>query len=463
VNQLLRYIRAAVPAREPADVPDQELLGRFARGRDEAAFAALVRRYGGAVWSVCRRLVDREQDAEDAFQATFLVLARKAAAIRGGASLPAWLHGVARRVAANLRRDARRRADTEAAAAGLGRRGGADLTWQEGLAALDEELARLPGRYRAVLIACCLAGRSRDEAAAHLGWSQGQVKGRLERAREMLRRRLESRGLCLATLLVAAAAAGAPAALLAATVQAAAPGAASAKVALLVEGALQSMSRTKLKIAAALFLALGTIGLGAGLLSYPRAAEVPGDGAAPRKAAKAAGQPKAAEGERPAWGTARKGLRLGLCRADAKGDGKVRLLAVLENVSNEDLVVNLGLMLGNGKKQLPTAVRLVFTDAGGKKRALVRKVGGIAGRVDPFGVPLAAGCRYTVACDLAEYLDEDAARAGELLAPGRYRVRAEFAGKAPDIDTTGLALMTYWTGTVESDVIQVTLPAKPAN
>jgi RNA polymerase sigma factor (sigma-70 family) len=455
VNQLLRYNRAAVPAHDPADVPDQVLLARFARDRDEAAFAALVGRYGGAVWSVCRRLVDREQDAEDAFQATFLTLARKAASIRGGACLPAWLHGVARRVAANLRRAARRQADTEAAAAGLARRGSADLTWQEGVAALDEELARLPGRYRAVLIACCLAGRSRDEAAAHLGWSQGQVKGRLERARELLRRRLERRGLGLATLLAASAAAGAPAALLAATVQAAAPGAASPKVTLLVEGALQSMSRTKLKIATAVALVLGTLGLGAGLLSCPRAAEMPGG---PRKAAKAAGLPKAAEGERPAWGTARKGLRLGLSRADAKGDGKVRLLAVLENVSNEDLIVNLGLMLGNGKKQLPTAVRLLFTDAGGKELALRRKVGGVAGRVDPFGVPLAAGCRYTVACDLEDYLDEDA---GKPLAPGRYRARAEFVGKAPTINTTGLALMTYWTGTVESGALPVTLPTKP--
>ena len=474
MNQLLRYIQSAVPARGPADVPDQDLLGRFARDRDEAAFAALVGRYGGAVWSVCRRLVDREQDAEDAFQATFLTLARKAASIRGGASISAWLHGVARRVAANLRRDARRQADTEAAAAALGRRGGADLTWQEGLAALEEELAHLPGRYRAVLIACCLAGRSRDEAAAHLGWSQGQVKGRLERAREVLRRRLESRGLGLARLLTAAAAA--PAALVAATVKAAAPfgagsggpGVASAKVALLVEGVLQSMSRTKLKIVTAVVLVLGTLGRGAGLLSYPRAAEGPsaaggpGDGAAPRKAAKAAGQPKAAEGERPAWGTARKGLRLGLCRADVKGEGKVCLLAVVENVSTEDLIVNLGLMLGNGKKQLPTAVRLVFTDAGGKERALRRKVGGVAGRVDPFGVPLAAGCRYTIACDLEDYLDEDAARAGEPLAPGRYRARAEFVGKAPSIDTTGLALMTYWTGTVESNVFPITWPAKPA-
>jgi DNA-directed RNA polymerase specialized sigma24 family protein len=122
VNQLLRYIRAVVAAHEPADVPDRDFLARFAQDRDEAAFAALVGRYGESVWSVCRRLVDREHDAEDAFQATFLTLARKAGSIRGGDALPAWLYGVARRIAANLRRDARRRADTEANRGRRGRR-----------------------------------------------------------------------------------------------------------------------------------------------------------------------------------------------------------------------------------------------------------------------------------------------------------------------------------------------------
>jgi hypothetical protein len=162
----------------------------------------------------------------------------------------------------------------------------------------------------------------------------------------------------------------------------------------------------------------------------------------------------------PAWGKSLNGLRLGLSRTDIKGDGKLRLLAVLQNVSSDDLTVNLGLMLGNGKKQLPTAVRLIFTNADGKKRILERKVGGIAGRVDPFGVPLAAGCRYTISCNLAEYYDE-ALLGGEALAPGRYQVSAEFAGKAP-ADTTGLALMYYWSGTIESDKLQVTLPAKTA-
>src|SRR5262249_8982184 len=94
--------------------------------------------------------------------------------------------------------------------------------------------------------------------------------------------------------------------------------------------------------------------------------------------------PRDTRAEEPAWGKPVGGLRLGLCRTEGKGEGKVRWMATLENVGDEDLVVNLGLMLGNGKKQLPTALRLIFTDADGKKRFFQRKVGGVAGRVDPF-------------------------------------------------------------------------------
>ena len=199
MNQLLRYLRAASPSK--ADAPDRELLARFARERDATAFAALVARHGGAVWAACRRFLDREQDAEDAFQAVFLTLARKAASVGDG--LPAWLHGVARRAAANLRRGERRRAEgEEAARVPEGR--SADVSWREGLAILDEELARLPARYRAVLIVCCLDGRSRDEAARHLGCTEGRVKGLLERGRELLRQRLARRGLELGSVLLVA-------------------------------------------------------------------------------------------------------------------------------------------------------------------------------------------------------------------------------------------------------------------
>jgi RNA polymerase sigma factor (sigma-70 family) len=479
VNELIHYIRAAVPAHDSAEVPDGVLLDRFASRQDEAAFAALVGRHGGTVWSACRRLLDREQDAEDAFQATFLTLSRKAGSIRDSSSLPAWLHEVARRIAANLRRDARRRADTEAAAATLPRSASADLARREAEAALDEELARLPERYRGVLLVCCLDGWSRDEAAARLGLSPGQVKGRLERAREMLRRRLEARGLHLGAALLGAdaahpAAAGAvtpaaaPASLVSSTVAAGVAfvlgpgtkaGVVSPQVLLLTEGALSAMFLRKITTVAAVLLATAIAGTGA--LTYRAALAAPGSQARAALTRAPAPAPKDTRAEETRWGKPLRGLRLGLCRAEAKGHGKVLLRVVLDNVSNEDLTVNLGLMLGNGKKQLATAVRLTFTSAGGKERALHRKVGGVAGRLDPFGVPLAAGCRYQIACDLEDYIDEDAARMDVPLEPGPYRVRGELVGKAP-ANTAGLALMHYWTGTIDSGEIQVTVPARPA-
>jgi hypothetical protein len=160
------------------------------------------------------------------------------------------------------------------------------------------------------------------------------------------------------------------------------------------------------------------------------------------------------------WGTPLKGLRVGLGRTEAKGNGKARLMVVLENVGTDDLVVNLGLMLGNGKKQIPMAVRLIFTDTAGKKYILRHNNLDFSGRVDPFVVPLPAGSRYAaISRDLEKSIDR--------LTPGRYRVRAEFVGEAVtrkevNVDAVGLALMTYWTGTIQSEDLQVKLPPKPA-
>ena len=267
MNQLLRFLRAASPAPASAEAPDRELLARFARARDASAFAALVSRHGAAVWAACRRLLDREQDAEDAFQAVFLTLARKASSVSGEV-LPAWLHGVARRVAANVRRDERRRNATEdAARVPEGR--AANVSWREGLAILDEELAKLPDRYRTVLIVCCLDGRTRDEAARQLGYSEGQVKGLLERARELLRQRLARRGFEFGAVLLAAtvmnAAGAAPSvatevAVRVATGQGIAGGASSAAVAL-SERVVGAMFVQKLKtVAVVLVVAAVTAG-----------------------------------------------------------------------------------------------------------------------------------------------------------------------------------------------------------
>jgi hypothetical protein len=169
------------------------------------------------------------------------------------------------------------------------------------------------------------------------------------------------------------------------------------------------------------------------------------------------------------WGTPRNGLKLGLCRTEANADGKARLLVALDNVGTDDLVLNLGEMLGFGKKQVPHAVRLIFTDSEGKKRTLLRSSGKIDEKlgalVIPLVVPLPAGGRYMISCDLADYFDAKDVEA--TLTPGRYRAKAEFVGRGVAKEYVGtvnsyLAYVPYWTGTIQSDECQVTLPAKPA-
>jgi RNA polymerase sigma-70 factor (ECF subfamily) len=207
--------------------PDAQLLRRFAADRDQAAFALLVERHGPVVLGVCRRVLGTVHDAEDAFQATFLVLARKAGSIRDPDLLGNWLYGVASRIARKARASMHRRQTHERqvsllpslAAPG----GGADPDLGP---VLDEELARLPEKYRAALVLCYLEGKTNEEAARLLRWPTGTVKGRLARARDLLRNRLVRRGLRASTLLLATylievrANAGVPAALAEATVRA---------------------------------------------------------------------------------------------------------------------------------------------------------------------------------------------------------------------------------------------------
>jgi RNA polymerase sigma factor (sigma-70 family) len=189
-----------------AGVADAQLLERFLAHGEEAAFAQLVRRHGAMVLGVCRRLLRQEQDVEDAFQATFLVLARRAAAIRKAGSLGSWLHGVARRVAARARADAARRAAHETRRPTHPPADNTDeITWREAHAILDEELARLPERYRAPLVQCYLEGQTQDEAARQLGWSPRTLRRRLGRGRDLLRARLGGRGVALSAGLLAVA------------------------------------------------------------------------------------------------------------------------------------------------------------------------------------------------------------------------------------------------------------------
>src|SRR5262249_22677992 len=184
---------------------DRELLRRFTEQRDGTAFAALVERHGPMVLGLCRRVLQHTHDAEDAFQATFLLLARKAASLRRQEAVGNWLYGAAYRVALKARTAARRRAAREGRAEQpiTPPDPASELTLREARTLLDEELARLPERLRAALVLCCLEGATRDEAARHLGWPLGTLKRRLGQARALLRVRLARRGLTLSSALVA--------------------------------------------------------------------------------------------------------------------------------------------------------------------------------------------------------------------------------------------------------------------
>jgi RNA polymerase sigma factor (sigma-70 family) len=197
-DRILRYIRQLSGKVRADGVTDGELLCRFVTGRDEAAFELLLWRYASLVRHVCRNVTRDHHDAEDAFQATFLVLARKAWSVRKGDALGAWLYRVAYRIALRARCQAVQRAAQEKRGLDLRDLPGNDPMGEaekELRPLLIEEVNRLPAQYRTPIILCYLQGKTLDEAALSLGWPKGTVSGRLARARDMLRGRLLRRGL----------------------------------------------------------------------------------------------------------------------------------------------------------------------------------------------------------------------------------------------------------------------------
>lgn len=278
-HTVVAYLRSLVAHQGAAEDDDCELLRRFAETRDGDAFTMLMRRHGPMVLNLARRISGDEQLAEDVFQAAFLLLFRKAHTIRCPESLPCWLHGVARRLALQVRRTRQRHQQRETQIHLTSPPSPLDeLTVREFLAVLDEELHQLPENYLAPLILCCLEGLSREEAARRLGCSPDALKGRLERGRERLRLRLEKRGLTLpavlgGTLLLAGATSPVPAALAQTTLQAATTKvSASPAVAALIEEAMRSMLFHKLKILGAAVMLLALTGTGASMLTLgPRA------------------------------------------------------------------------------------------------------------------------------------------------------------------------------------------------
>jgi RNA polymerase sigma factor (sigma-70 family) len=290
----LRHLHRLLARPDAGDVDDGQLLRRFVAHGDQAAFELLVWRHGPMVLGLCRRVLRDRHEAEDAFQATFLVLARRAAAIARPGSVGSWLYKVAYRVALRERAGQRRRDRFERPAAELllADRHAVDPERGELRAVIDEELARLPDKYRAPVVLCYLEGRTNEEAARQLGSPTGTIKTRLARARRLLADRLARRGLApwgrfsnLPAVAVPAALAGstARAAALAAAGKTAAAGAVSAHVAGLTEGVLRAMMLTKLKVAAVV-MAVGLAVGGAGMMSYRALAAGPADDAASRAA-----------------------------------------------------------------------------------------------------------------------------------------------------------------------------------
>jgi len=206
-----------------AERSDAELLDRFFKDHLDAAFAAIVQRHGPLVYGVCRRILTDANDAEDAFQATFLVLVRKGGTLRDPARLGSWLYGVAQRTARKARAKAALRTKSERQASSMATRSDLDdMTYPELKAVLDEEIAALPEKYALPLVLCYLEGKTNAEAAAQLGWPEGSMSRRLSKARELMRSRLAKRGLTLTAALLTSVLAGpavrpVPAALLQAT------------------------------------------------------------------------------------------------------------------------------------------------------------------------------------------------------------------------------------------------------
>ncbi|MCI0464455.1 MAG: sigma-70 family RNA polymerase sigma factor [Gemmataceae bacterium] len=283
MSSVIHHVRRTAFLQDGGGMTDGQLLECFLARQEEAAFEALVRRHGPMVLGVCRRVLHNAHDAEDAFQATFLVLVRKAASLRPQQVIGNWLYGVAYRTALKARAATLRRRTREAQVRDMPRpetpTAGPEQDWQP---LLDQELSRLPDKYREPIVLCDLQGKTRKEAARQVGLAEGTLSGRLTTARRMLARRLARRGVTLsvgslaAVLSEQAVSACVPAPLISSTVQAAAllaagqtaAGVISVQAAALTEGVVQAMSMTRFKVTVAFLIVAGLLGVGSGVLAH---------------------------------------------------------------------------------------------------------------------------------------------------------------------------------------------------
>jgi RNA polymerase sigma factor (sigma-70 family) len=328
LSEVVQHLRRSVLVQEGPGLTDGQLLGCFIAQRDDAAFAVLVRRHGPMVWGVCRRLLN-QHDAEDAFQATFLVLARKAASIVQRERVANWLYGAAHQTALQARRNIARRRAREKQVMEMPEPAVAEQDlWRDLRPLLDQELSRLPDAYREVIVLSDLEGKTRKEVARQLGLPEGTVGSRLARARTMLAKRLTRQGVTLAggalgaVLAQQVASAGVPCSVVDSTIKAAslltagqvaATGAISLKVATLTEGVLKTMLLTKLKAALGVVMLLGFVATVMTVLVCRTAAEQGDKQPTAEKAVKTSEKQEPVSREEPSGKTEpAKGLKLTL-------------------------------------------------------------------------------------------------------------------------------------------------------
>ncbi len=302
MNDAVRDLQTLFSVGATGALSDGELLDRFVARREEAIFEAITHRHGPMVWGVCRRVLRDHHDAEDAFQATFLVLARKASSVMPREKLGNWLYGVAYQTAMKARAMRAKRRVRESQVSDMPEPMAVPHDLRDALAeSLDRELCRLPEKYRIPIVLCDLEGMTHNEAASQLGWPIGTVSGRLSRARSMLAKRLARRGISLsvgslAVLLAKdASSASVPTQLIGSTAQAASlfaagravtAGVVSAEVVTLMEGVLKTMLLSKIKIVMVALMMVAVVGGGGGMFRVQF------------NAAKA-DQPKATKGDQP--------------------------------------------------------------------------------------------------------------------------------------------------------------------
>ncbi len=462
-GQLVTVVRRlhTLARTERADEPtDGHLLERFASRRDEEAFALLVRRHGPMVLGVCRRVLRHAQDAEDAFQAAFLILARRADSVRRRGALGGWLYRVAVRAALGLRARHAHGALEGRAVFGV-EDPAAEAAWRELRPVLDEEVGRLPEKYRVPVVLCHLQGKTHEAAAAELGWPRGTVAGRLARARDLLRRRLTRRGVTLPAVgLSAALARGATAAVseglarrTAASAARFVAGAASVQGAELARGVLHAMFLTRLKLASAIFILLAfLVGIGAAALGGG-----PGEPQDAKQKPEAIGKPKPAAAQKQPAAVTKDGLAIAvrpLKQVFAAGEAPA-VEVTLKNVSKKDLTLH-----HHPAWAFPSR-RFVIEEVGtGRRQNCGLFFPGDAILVDK---KLSPGESLATQQDLTQLFEippeNKPLRDPVRLAPGKYRVnatvrlQAEPAGKGP-----------YWSGQLTSAwaEFEVAAPEKQA-